>query len=242
MAAASRSSEKAKNVVIALLALWSIISLIVIVVWATSPDLKSSSQCRAELQEATEKLEGAKVVFKKNKVALEEMVEEGREERERQRAQILMLLGRLSATNATLEECRQEAVVLNGNISVLQEDVELLRQKEANLTHQLSLQEDHIESLQENMTQALHQTSSCFSLKAAAESHMTAAQSQTKACESGQQYLHKQLQKCKDKSAEASQQPKRQEAPCPPPTDAASPLSGIPAMMLLVCGALHLTT
>lgn len=106
----SKSSQKAKNVVLALLALWSIISLIVIVVWATSPDLKSSKQCRAELQDMTEKLEGAKVVWSKNQKALEELVEAGREELDQQRAEIRLLLGRINATNTTLEECRQEKV------------------------------------------------------------------------------------------------------------------------------------
>jgi len=110
MAAASKSSQRVKNVVIGVLALWSIISLVTIVVWATSPDLKGSAQCRADLQDMTEKLEGAKVVFSKDKVALEELVEEAREEQVRQRGEILVLLGRLNATNATLEECRQENV------------------------------------------------------------------------------------------------------------------------------------
>lgn len=110
MAAASKSSQTAKNLLIAVLALWSIISLIVIVVWATSPSMKSSEQCRAELQDVTEKMEGAKVVYNKNKAALEEMVEAEREKQDRQRAEILVLLGRLNATNASLEECRQETV------------------------------------------------------------------------------------------------------------------------------------
>lgn len=94
----------------AFLALWSIVSLVVIVVWATSPDLKGSAQCRAELRDATEKLEGAKVVWNKKKEELVELVEAGRQEREHQRAEILLLLGRLNATNATLEACRRETV------------------------------------------------------------------------------------------------------------------------------------
>lgn len=110
MAANPKSSQKVKNGVIALLALWSIISLIVIVVWATSPDLKGAAQCRSELQEATEKLEGAKVVYNKNKEALERMVEEEREKLAQQRAEYLLLLGQLNATNATLEECQRENV------------------------------------------------------------------------------------------------------------------------------------
>lgn len=242
MAAASRSSQTAKNVVIALLTLWSIISLIIIVVWATSPDLKSSAKCRAELQEVTEKMEGAKVVWNKNKVALEEMVEAGREVQDRQGAQILLLLDRLNTTNATLEKCRQKNVVLNGNISVLQETVEQLRLTEANLTIQLSQQEDLIETLQQNMTQIVHETESCISLKAAAESQMLAAQSQTKGCESRKQYLQKQLQKCKDVDAEAPQQMQPKEDSDDDLPSVASPLSGIPALTLLVCGALHLIT
>lgn len=237
MAAASKSSQTAKNVVLALLALWSVVSLIVIVVWATSPDLKSSAQCRSELQDVTEKLEGAKVVWNKNKVALEEQVEEAREEQARQAANILLLLGRLNATNATLEECRQENLVLKGNISILQEEVEQLYQTEANLTAQLSLQEDQIEVLQQNLTQAFHQTESCFSLKAAAQSQMLAAQSQTRACESSQQFLQKQLQKCKLVDSEAPQQTQQDVS-----DSAVSPFAGIPALTLLVCSSLYLIT
>lgn len=241
MAASPKSSQTAKNLLIGVLALWSIVSLIVIVVWATSPDMKGSAQCRAELQEATEKMEGAKVVFNKNKAALEEMVEEEREKYARQQADILVLLGKLNATNATLEECRQENVVLNGNISVLLEDIEQLRQKEANLTAQISLQEEHIEALEHNVTQAVHQTESCFSLKAAADSQMVAAQTQTKACESNQQYLQKQLQKCKTAESEAPQKTTQQQSSTPPDS-AASPLAGIPALTLLICSSLHLIT
>ncbi|XP_019965332.1 rootletin [Paralichthys olivaceus] len=243
MAAPSKSSQKAKNVAIALLALWSIVSLIVIVVWATSPDLKSSAQCRAELQDIREKLEGAKVVWGKDRVALEEKVEKEREEQVRLTANNVLLLGRLNATNTSLEECRQENVVLNANISFLLEEVERLLQTETNLTTQLGLKEDHIDALQQNLTQASHQTESCFSLKEAAQSQMVAAQIQTKACESNQQYLQKQLHKCKAVDSQPPQQttPKENQAS----TDkrsAAPPLAGIPVLTLLVSVALHLMT
>lgn len=245
-AAASKSSQKAKNVVLALLALWSVISLVVIVVWATSPDLKSSAKCRAELKDTTAMLEGRQVVWQKDREALEEQVEAQREETARQSARVLLLLGRLNATNASLETCRQETEVLSRNISVLQENVEQLHRTEANLTAQLGLKEDEIEALEQNVTLNVHQTASCLSLKAAAESHMTAAQSQTKACESNQLYLQKQLQKCKDVESEAPQQTQQQgPAPSKPPgssSAAASPLAGIPALTLLVCVALHLMT
>ncbi|KAF7645806.1 hypothetical protein LDENG_00197800 [Lucifuga dentata] len=189
----TKSSQTAKNVVIAVLALWSIISLIVIVVWSTSPDLKSSAQYRAELQKATEKLEGSRMVWAKNKAALEEMVEEAREQKAVQQVRIQVLLDHLRATNASLEECQQQNVVLNGNISVLQQQLELQQQTEANLTSLISQQKDHIEALQQNLTQAFHQTESCFSLQAAAQSQTQAAQSQTRACQSSQQYLQRQL-------------------------------------------------
>lgn len=103
MAASSKTCLTGKNAAIALLALWSVVSLIVIVVWATSPDPKSSAQCCAELEKE-------KLVWDKNKVALEELVEEAREKQDRQRDEILQLLGRLNATSAMLEECRQEKV------------------------------------------------------------------------------------------------------------------------------------
>lgn len=106
----SKSPSRVQNLVLALLALWAVVSIIIIVVWATSPDMKGSAQCRAELRDATEKMEGAKVVFAKDRAALEDLVRGAREDQDRLRGQILLLLGGLNATNHTLEECRQEKV------------------------------------------------------------------------------------------------------------------------------------
>uniref|UniRef100_H3CC27 Uncharacterized protein n=1 Tax=Tetraodon nigroviridis TaxID=99883 RepID=H3CC27_TETNG len=197
----TKSSEKVKNGVLGVLILWSIISLVVIVVWATSPGLKGSASCRAELQEVTEKLEEAKVKWTKDKVALEELLEAERQQQAQRRAEVALLLRRLSAANHTLEECRQEQVVLNRNITVLLETLEEFRQSEANLTAQLRLREDQVELLQENVTQLLHQTESCFSLKVAAESQRLAAESQTRACQSSRHFLDKQLLRCKNTSS-----------------------------------------
>lgn len=110
MAASSKSSQKAKNIVLALLALWSIISLITIVVWATSPSPKPTTQCHDELQDITEKLEGSRVVWNKNKQALEDKVLEEKDKVKQQKVEILLLHERLNATNASLEECLQEKV------------------------------------------------------------------------------------------------------------------------------------
>lgn len=106
----SKRSKKARTVVMAFLALWSIVSLIVIVVWATSPDMKGSAQCRAELKDTNAQLEGTKVMMKKKEEELVELMEAKNKEWENQRAEILLLLGRLNATNATLEACREEMV------------------------------------------------------------------------------------------------------------------------------------
>ncbi|XP_071328957.1 tropomyosin-1, isoforms 33/34 [Trachinotus anak] len=234
MAAPSKSSQKAKNVVLGLLLLWSFISLIIIVVWSTSP-------CK-------EGREGSRVVWNKSKEALEEKLEREKEKVERKTAELLVLEGHLNATNTSLEEYRQENVILNRNISVLLENVEQLREMEANLTAQLSQLEDHSDALQNNLTQAFHQTEACNKLKDAAHSQMLAANSQTKACESQQQYLQKRLLKCKGGDSDAAPSPSplttHDKTPVPSIKDhsAPPPLAGIPALMLLVCSALHLIT
>ncbi|RVE73766.1 hypothetical protein OJAV_G00034490 [Oryzias javanicus] len=110
MTTPSKSSHKVKNALLVILTLWSIIAIIILVVWATSPNLKGAAQCRAELQDATERLEGAKVKFQKDKVALEEKVMEAREENNQKKREILLLMERLNTTNAKLEESRQENV------------------------------------------------------------------------------------------------------------------------------------
>lgn len=110
MATSSKSSQTVKNVVMAVLALWSVISLIVIVVWATSPDLKPSAQCRTELQEVSEKLQGDRLEWTKDKTALEEKVLEEREKVEQQKSEIQLLHRRLDATSVSLEQCQHEKV------------------------------------------------------------------------------------------------------------------------------------
>ena len=75
--ASSKSSQTTRNIIIACLALWSVISLITIVVWATSPDMKGASQCRAELQAMQKKFDDEKEVWAKDRQALEDMVRHG---------------------------------------------------------------------------------------------------------------------------------------------------------------------
>ncbi|XP_054645790.1 uncharacterized protein si:ch211-1a19.3 [Dunckerocampus dactyliophorus] len=239
MATSSKSSGSGTKVALALLALWSIISLVVIVVWSTSPDLKSSARCRQELQENTEKLEGAKVVWSKNKEALEEQLEEARRQRERQEVRMAALLQRLHAANATLEACHDHKAVMQANISTLQEEAEHLWRAQVNLTAQLRHQEDQVEVLQHNLTQADHRMEACVSLKAAADNHATAAQTQTRACEANQKFLHKQLLKCKEPDSEAPPPPQTQNDPA---GSTATPLAAMSAVTLLAsCVSLLMT-
>ncbi|KAM9385354.1 uncharacterized protein KZ484_006910 isoform 2-T2 [Pholidichthys leucotaenia] len=228
--ASSSVSQKVKTAVLVLLALWSIVSLVVIVVWCTSPDLKGAAQCREELKETTEKLEGVRVVWRKDREALERLVEGEREKGEALKEEKLLLLERLNITNSTLEQSRRT-----------NEEVQLLLQKEENLTAQIGLLEDQKEVLQLNLTEAGHQTASCFSLKAAAESQMMAAESQKKGCESRSQYLQKQLQKCNAVDAEASQQQGASMATATP-SIAPALTARSPIVALLLCAALILAT
>ncbi|XP_036378598.1 uncharacterized protein si:ch211-1a19.3 [Megalops cyprinoides] len=201
--ASSKSSQTTRNIVIAFLALWSVISLIIIVVWATSPDMKSATQCRAEMQDLTNKYKDSKITWQKDKEALEEMVEAGRENQTTLRREIDVLMGRLNDTNTTLSACQEENVILNGNVTALENEVEAHVKTEANLTAEVELQKERVERLEQNMTQIFHQQESCKALLTAAKSQQQAAESQTNACESSKQYVQKQLQKCKSQGSTA---------------------------------------
>ncbi|XP_061744657.1 uncharacterized protein si:ch211-1a19.3 [Nerophis ophidion] len=239
MATSSKSSGTCTKLALVLLTLWSVVSLVVIVVWSTSPDLKGSARCRQELQENTEKLEGAKVVWAKNREALEAQLEEARRQQQLQEVRMAALLGRLDAANATLEACRGQKAVLLANISMLQEEAEHRMQAQVNLTVQLQHQEELAEALQHNLTQAEHRTEACVSLKAAADSLVTAAQAQTRACEANQKYLHKQLLKCKETESKAPAPPQTQKDPV---NSNAMSLAAMPAVTLLAfCARLLMT-
>lgn len=228
--ASSKSSQTTRNIVIALLALWSVISLIIIVVWATSPDLKSANQCRAELQAVTEKTEGAKVVWAKDRAALEELVRQGWENQTALSDAVALLTATLNDTNASLIECEREKDLMSQNITALEKEIEEHKQYEANLTSEITLQKEQIEQLELNLTQTSHYIVSCEALRSAAVSQQKAAESQKKACESGSNHIQKQLQQCKASSPSPSKDTKNRT-----PSLYASPL------VLFVCAiALHL--
>ncbi|CAL8251896.1 unnamed protein product [Merluccius merluccius] len=187
------SCQTFKNLLVGLLVVWGVVSLVIIAVWASYPKQIGAGPCGEHLQKVTEKLEGATVVWGQNKVALEEMVEDLRDNCTRQQQQIQTLVEHLVLSNRSLEACRQDQVVLNGNMSLLEQRLEQQKETEANLTANISLQREEVEALQQNVTQASHHVASCLSLKTAAESQALAAHSQTRACHSSKQYLEKQL-------------------------------------------------
>ncbi|KAJ7993304.1 hypothetical protein DPEC_G00271040 [Dallia pectoralis] len=226
-----KSPQKSRNIVIAILSLWSLISLITIVVWATSPDLKSASQCRAAMEDLREKSEVAKEVHVKNQAALEELVEDGRANQTLQLREIKRLTERLAQTNLSLDDCRQENVILGRNITALEKEIDMNKAIEANLTSEITLLQEQSEFLQENLTQASLKWESCVALLSAAESKQIAADSQTKACESARTHSQKQLQRCKKDGRVDPEQPGN---------GVATPQKSIPALGMVLGICLHL--
>ncbi|XP_061635399.1 uncharacterized protein si:ch211-1a19.3 [Phyllopteryx taeniolatus] len=224
-----------------LLALWSVISLVVIVVWSTSPDLKSSARCRQDLRESREKILGAEALWAQDRDELEERLGVARERLESQEAAMAAMAQRLHRANRSLDECRAHQAVLMANISTLQEEAELMRQTQLNLTNQLKRQEGHVEALQHNLTQSGHVAAACSSLKAAADNRAAAAQTQTRACEADQDFLRKQLVKCQEAQSEAAPPPQTHQNPAAAGSRSGG-LSAAPAIVLLAFCARLLVT
>ncbi|XP_058648188.1 uncharacterized protein si:ch211-1a19.3 [Onychostoma macrolepis] len=194
----SKSSQTTRNIVIACLALWSIISLIIIVVWATSPEMKGASQCRTEMQDLRERHEGAKVVWTKDRKALEDLVRQGWRNQTALQKQIDHYKEQIQSLNISLNDSLQEIAILNENITVLDSKVEKYKLIKENLTAEISLQTDQIEALEHNLTLKAQELASCEALHLASKQLQTAAEKQKQACETTKQYLQKQLTKCKE--------------------------------------------
>lgn len=113
--AASKSSHTVRNLIFAVLTLWSIIALIIIVVWATSPDLKGASECNANLKTLKEKFAKEKDVWSKDRHALEELVGQGRLNQSLLLTRIDQLKDQLQSLNQSLESCQQQNVSLSGS-------------------------------------------------------------------------------------------------------------------------------
>lgn len=91
----------------AVLTLWSMISLIVIVVWVTWPPLASLTQCRAAHQALIEKMEGAKVIKEKEQDVLKSALELSSKNQTRLQEELESILESQRETNASLTESLQ---------------------------------------------------------------------------------------------------------------------------------------
>lgn len=109
----TNSCQTFKTLLLVLLLIWAVASLVIIIMWASHPEQETMPPCDKRLQEVQEKLEVLKVVWGQNKVALEEMVVELRENQTRQQEQIQTLLEHLALSNSSLETCYQEKVCVN---------------------------------------------------------------------------------------------------------------------------------
>ncbi|KAM9461654.1 uncharacterized protein Hap1MRO34_017848 [Clarias gariepinus] len=194
---ASKSSHTMRNIVIGLLALWSIISLIIIVVWATSPDMKGASECNNNLKKLKEKFAEEEGVWNKDRMALEEQVRQGRTNQSLLLTRMEQLKSQLLALNQSLESCHQQNDILHMNITALEDEIELHKAIEANLTANITLQQEMIDLLEHNVSQEAIELQSCASLKEAAQNLQTAAEKQMQSCQSSKQFMQKQLEKCK---------------------------------------------
>ncbi|XP_066503854.1 outer dynein arm-docking complex subunit 1 isoform X1 [Hoplias malabaricus] len=230
----SKSSQTTRNIVIAFLALWSIVSLIVIVVWATSPDMKGASQCRAELRVLQEKFDREKAVWTDDRQALEHMVRQSW----LNQSLLLNLTAQLKDTinilNESLDMRLKQNAMLHENITWLKSEVELHEAIEANLTANISKQKDLIEDLQLNLTQAQSTLESCTVQNQAAQLLQKAAEKERDTCKTRIQYMEKQLTKCQN-TVKAEQVPHTGAGNDGPPGP-----RGLTAVVVILCTSLFL--
>lgn len=112
--AGSKTSHTMRNIVVGLLAIWSIISLIIIVVWATSPDLKGASECNAKLKDLKEKFAEEKKVWDMDRKALEELARQGYTNQSLLLIRIDQLKNTLQSLNQSLDSCMRQNVSVSG--------------------------------------------------------------------------------------------------------------------------------
>ncbi|KAK9979167.1 hypothetical protein ABG768_012611 [Culter alburnus] len=195
--ARSSTAQNTCNWIMAVLTLWSMISLIVIVVWVTWPPLASLTQCRAAHQALIEKMEGAKVIKEKEQDVLKSALELSSKNQTRLQEELESILESQRETNASLTESLQLQMILKENITALENQRHKHHSERARLFSELAQQEALIETLWVNLTSESHHLDSCAALRSAANSQQAAAESQRKACESKTTYLVKKVENCK---------------------------------------------
>lgn len=104
MMARSNSAQNTCKWILAVLTLWSMVSLIIVVVWVTWPPKASIEQCQAEQQALIEKMEGAKVVKEKEQKVLNSTLKLSFENQTELQEELEIILERKTETNASLSE------------------------------------------------------------------------------------------------------------------------------------------
>ncbi|XP_028834146.1 uncharacterized protein LOC114789172 [Denticeps clupeoides] len=202
--ARSKSSRSTCNFFLAFLVLWSTISLIVIVVWVTWPQLKSVGQCKAAQQAVVEKTEGAKVVRAQERELLQNQIRLGQENRTRLQNELAVIMATLRESHASLLESQQTNVALKENMTALEKEIDSCQRIQETLSAKGTEQEAHIDMGRANLTWTLLQLDSCFASNKAAVAHEEATKVQTRACQSGNALLLKQLNACKTEGGSRS--------------------------------------
>ncbi|CAM4590163.1 unnamed protein product [Leuciscus chuanchicus] len=195
--ARSNLAQNTCNWITALLTLWSMVSLIVIVVWATWPPLASLAQCREAHRALIEKMEGAKVMKEKEHNVLKSALQLSSKNQTRLQEELESILESQRETNASLTETLQLQMILKENVTALENQRLRLHNEHARLFSELAQQEALFETLWVNLTSESHHLDLCEALRDAANSQQMAAESQRKACEYKTTYFVKQIENCK---------------------------------------------
>ncbi|XP_029943119.1 uncharacterized protein LOC115385282 [Salarias fasciatus] len=229
-----------QTLALAVLSAWSLASLITIVAWATSPDLKGAARCRGDLRAAAVQLEGQRAVWGGERSQLEGALQAEREARERAESRAAALTLGMERLNQSLEECRETEAALRQNVSLLLDEREQQRRQLANLSAHIAAQDELVAYLEHNATQALMAAAACERLRTAEQHQAAAARTQTEACRVHQDFLQRQLAVCKAPEADAPRTQQQGPPPSPTPSRAAPPTLWSPALLALVCGVLRL--
>ncbi|XP_048831759.1 uncharacterized protein si:ch211-1a19.3 [Brienomyrus brachyistius] len=235
----SKSSKTTCNIVMAILVIWSIISLIIIIVWATSPEIKDVNKCRTELEAKVQEYTSTSAVWVQDRKALEEHIEKSREREAQLSQDISRLWESQRKTNESLKISMEENVILRDNITVLENETERQRELVKNLTSEITAHKEKLEDLQYNLTQAFHLMESCEASWAAAIHHQRAAESRLNALNTSHMSLLNQLNRCKKDDSSISQQNQQSHQSQP---DSGSPRLHISpfALSVLTFVSLHL--
>ncbi|KAM9501498.1 uncharacterized protein Hap1MRO34_011556 [Clarias gariepinus] len=197
--ARSRASARGGGVcswVAAVLALWSMVSVVVIMVWATWAPRAGAGRCEAQWRALLENMEGARVMWERERQTAERERQLSTDTQTRLQREIHTLTHTITHTNLTLSRHLRTQVVMRENLSALHDEVQQSKHVVDKLTTEHTHRTALIEELQVNLSHDQHQLDSCSSLCDAARSRYAAAWSQRQACEIHTKYLHTQLEKC----------------------------------------------